>query len=259
MAGAGQKGAITIATNMAGRGTDIKLGRRPRPHHQSRRTADHRHRASRVPAYRPPAERPFGPSGRSGPLDLLPLAGRRPHAAVRLRPHRPLDGQGRRRGGRGHLPSLGHRRHQPGPEAGGAAELPGPETAARVRRRHEPAARGGLLADGLFALERGEQLKAEATRMVDGRAWSGWCATMLGDAKNPQEFDRSGLQSALTMQFLVSADDAGRSGQGARPQRHDRGRPSRGASHADPQGRVPDRVREDHRAARRGHAGALGA
>jgi hypothetical protein len=28
VAGAGQPGAITIATNMAGRGTDIKLGRR---------------------------------------------------------------------------------------------------------------------------------------------------------------------------------------------------------------------------------------
>ena len=31
VAGAGQRGAITIATNMAGRGTDIKLGQGPRP------------------------------------------------------------------------------------------------------------------------------------------------------------------------------------------------------------------------------------
>ena len=31
VAGAGQTGAITIATNMAGRGTDIKLGKDARP------------------------------------------------------------------------------------------------------------------------------------------------------------------------------------------------------------------------------------
>ena len=58
----------------------------------------------------------------------------------------------------------------------------------------------------LFALERGEQIKAEATRMVDG-AVERVVTTMLADAKNPQEFDRTGVQSALTMQFLVSADD----------------------------------------------------
>jgi preprotein translocase subunit SecA len=58
----------------------------------------------------------------------------------------------------------------------------------------------------LFALERGEQIKAEATRMVDG-AVERVVTTMLADAKSPQEFDRSGVQSALTMQFLVSADD----------------------------------------------------
>ena len=58
----------------------------------------------------------------------------------------------------------------------------------------------------LFALERGEQLKAEATRMVD-TAVERVVRTMVGDAKNPEDFDRAGLQSALTMQFLVSSDE----------------------------------------------------
>ena len=51
------------------------------------RSAHPGHRTPREPPYRQPAARPFRPSGRPRFLPLLPFAGRRPHAPVRLRPH----------------------------------------------------------------------------------------------------------------------------------------------------------------------------
>ena len=45
---AGQRGSVTIATNMAGRGTDIKLGEARR---RAGRIARHRHRAPRIPPH----------------------------------------------------------------------------------------------------------------------------------------------------------------------------------------------------------------
>jgi preprotein translocase subunit SecA len=59
---AGQRGAVTIATNMAGRGTDIKLGEGVR---ELGGLLRHRHRAPRVPPHRPPAARPLLAPGRS--------------------------------------------------------------------------------------------------------------------------------------------------------------------------------------------------
>ena len=81
VAGAGQPGAITIATNMAGRGTDIKLGPgvtpskpsqikdldgKPRRRRRDRRSAHRRIRTPRVAAHRPAASRPRGPTGDPG-------------------------------------------------------------------------------------------------------------------------------------------------------------------------------------------------
>jgi preprotein translocase subunit SecA len=60
---AGQRGAVTIATNMAGRGTDIKLGEGVR---ELGGLLRHRHRAPRVPPHRPPVARPLLPPGRPG-------------------------------------------------------------------------------------------------------------------------------------------------------------------------------------------------
>ena len=130
VARAGRLGAVTVATNMAGRGTDIMLGGNaeflavqelkakgldpvetpeeyeaawdarlrgdPRPRgvrgHQGRRgrrPVRARHRAPRVAPHRQPAARSLGPSGRPRREPLLPVAHRRPHAAVPV---------GRRRG-----------------------------------------------------------------------------------------------------------------------------------------------------------------
>ena len=122
VAQAGRTGAVTIATNMAGRGTDILLGgnpaglasealhsagpqpgrgrrrddgggpRRGQGHHRGRpragrrrrRPAHHRHRAPRLAAHRQPAPRPRRPPGRPGLVALLPVARRRPDEALRL-------------------------------------------------------------------------------------------------------------------------------------------------------------------------------
>jgi preprotein translocase subunit SecA len=66
VAGAGQRGAITIATNMAGRGTDIKLGKDLDLTQDGGGAPDHRHRAARVAPHRPPAPRPLGRQGDPG-------------------------------------------------------------------------------------------------------------------------------------------------------------------------------------------------
>ena len=128
IAEAGRPGAVTIATNMAGRGVDIKLGGNaehltqlelaklglkpgdpdyeerfaqvlpeprgqgrggPREGHGGRRPVHLRHRAPRVAPDRQPAARPRRPPGRSRRVALLPLRRGRPRAPVRGRPHLP--------------------------------------------------------------------------------------------------------------------------------------------------------------------------
>ncbi len=102
VAEAGRPGAITIATNMAGRGTDIVLGGSPqtqidaienpneaalkqihggvaraaRASARRRRPAHHRHRAPRIAAHRQPVARPFRAPGRSGLEPVLSVARR---------------------------------------------------------------------------------------------------------------------------------------------------------------------------------------
>jgi hypothetical protein len=113
VAQAGVPGAVTIATNMAGRGTDIQLGgnarhahragtrRPPKAIERDRRSRDQgarsprkaiagrrrpvrdRHRAPREPPHRQPAARPFRPPGRPRPLEVLPVAAGRPDAHLR--------------------------------------------------------------------------------------------------------------------------------------------------------------------------------
>ncbi len=116
VAQAGVSGTVTIATNMAGRGTDIQLGgnadMRIRnelggildENELASRTAQikaevaadkerakaarwplrRRHRTPRKPPHRQPASRPFWPPGRSGRVEILPVAAGRPDAHLRL-------------------------------------------------------------------------------------------------------------------------------------------------------------------------------
>ena len=208
VAQAGRKGTVTIATNMAGRGTDILLGgnpefmarqqtladqiaeklpkgqekfvdddefvyfyhldnfyrvprqayerifgalkqpdrRRARRGRRPRRPAHHRHRAPRGAPHRQPAARPRRPPGRPGLVPLLPVARRRPDAHLRLGPHLRPDAAARHGGRRPDRAQDGDQRHRARAEAGRGAELLRPQAPARVRRRHEQAARERLRA-----------------------------------------------------------------------------------------------------------------
>ena len=135
VAQAGRTGAVTIATNMAGRGTDILLGGNPaglasetlhkrglnpaevdaahveaalaeakadhrggpRPGRRGRRSAHHRHRAPRLAPHRQPAPRPRRPPGRPGLVALLPVPRGRPDEALRQRPGDRAHGAARAR------------------------------------------------------------------------------------------------------------------------------------------------------------------
>ncbi len=87
---AGQRGGVTIATNMAGRGTDIKLGPGIP---EAGGLACHRHGTPRGAAHRPAVAGPLRAPGRSRLLALLYLSRRRSDAAVRLRPDREVHGE----------------------------------------------------------------------------------------------------------------------------------------------------------------------
>ncbi len=135
---AGQKGAITIATNMAGRGTDIKLGEGVVDLGGLHIIGTERHEARRI-------DRQLrGRSGRQGDPgssrfymsledDLMRLFGSDRIAGV---------------GGRGHRPSDGYESDRQGPAAGRGAELRHPEATARIRRRDEHPAGSYLHAAG---------------------------------------------------------------------------------------------------------------
>ncbi len=184
MAQAGRLGAVTVATNMAGRGVDIVLGgnpeiagrdRRPEPRgstsrprkvearfeklarqvrgrdvqaegdegQRARRPLRAGHRTPRAPPHRQPAPWPCRPPGRPRREPFLPVARRRPHAAVRHRRHELGDGQGPARR-RAHRVQDGHQGDRAGPEHRRAAQRRDPQERPQVRRGHERAAQGHL-------------------------------------------------------------------------------------------------------------------
>ena len=57
----------------------------------------------------------------------------------------------------------------------------------------------------LFALERGEELKAEAQRMIEA-AVERTARQFLGTATRPEEYDRGGLRELLMLQYLVNPE-----------------------------------------------------
>ncbi len=156
VAQAGRVGAVTVATNMAGRGVDIILGGNPEG--LARREANAhgvdlstdegaaetgpprkgvrgdlceggrrgplprgplraRVRAPREPAHRQPAAWPLRTAGRPRAEPVLPLARGRPHASVRHRCDELGDGQGASRR-RAHRGEDGHQGHRTCPEHG---------------------------------------------------------------------------------------------------------------------------------------------
>ena len=177
VAQAGAPGAITIATNMAGRGTDIKLGgnveMRVRqellelgePERSAREAAlreqvaawhdvvteagglfvigTERHESRRIDNQ---LARPLRPPGRSRRIAVLPQPAGRPDAHLRLRPHGRDAAEDGAEAGRGDHPSLDQPRAGEGAEEGRGAQLRHPQEPAEVRRRQQQPAQGGLRA-----------------------------------------------------------------------------------------------------------------
>ncbi|HTS89447.1 MAG TPA: preprotein translocase subunit SecA [Gemmatimonadales bacterium] len=203
VAQAGQRGSVTIATNMAGRGTDIKLG----PDVAKNVDTDglqiigtERHESRRI-------DRQLrGRSGRQGDPgrslfflsledDLMRLFGSDRIAGW-------MD-----KGGAEEGEVISHRWVTGAiSQAQKRVELQNFQSRKRLLEYDDVMnqQREVVYSLRLFALERGEQIKAEATRMVD-QALERAVTTNLADQK-PEEYDREGLQTALLQQFLVSAD-----------------------------------------------------
>ena len=183
VAQAGRAGAVTIATNMAGRGTDILLGGNPEMlaaellHKQGtnvleatpdavaaalaeaervcaeereqgdrrRRPAHRRHRAARGAPNRQPAARPRRPAGRPRKQPLLPVARGRPHAPLRQRPRASRSCERLGFDDETALESgMVSRDHRGRPDAGRGLQLRHAQARRRVRRRHQPPARDDL-------------------------------------------------------------------------------------------------------------------
>ncbi|MCK9988179.1 MAG: preprotein translocase subunit SecA [Azoarcus sp.] len=209
VAGAGQKGAITIATNMAGRGTDIKLG----------------------------------PDVPKGPEQGLQIVGTERHESRRI--DRQLRGRSGRQGDPGRslfflsleddlMRLFGTDRIAAWMDKSGSEEgeviTGGLVTAAigtaqkRVELQNFQARKRLLEYDDvmnqqrevvysqrLFALERGETLRGEARKMV-AAAVERFVRNQVGLAA-PEEWDRAALQQALALQYLITDEaflDAGR-------------------------------------------------
>ena len=86
---AGQQGKVTVATNMAGRGTDIRLGAGVHELGGLHVICTELHE---VAAHRPPAHRPLRPAGRPRHVPPVPRARRR-NPAHRLRPEEGREAQ----------------------------------------------------------------------------------------------------------------------------------------------------------------------
>jgi preprotein translocase subunit SecA len=202
VAGAGQSGAITIATNMAGRGTDIKLGKDLDLTEEEaglQIIGTERHESRRI-------DRQLrGRSGRQGDPgqsifflsledDLMRLFGSDRIAAW-------MDKGGAEEGEviTGGLVTRAIEQAQK------RVELQNFQSRKRLLEYDDVMnqQREVVYSLRLFALERGEELKAEARRMIAG-ALERHAKTFLVGTDNPAEYDRGGLREALLLQYLVS-------------------------------------------------------
>ena len=204
VAGAGQKAAIVIATNMAGRGTDIKLGKDldlAAPEAGLQIIGTERHESRRI-------DRQLrGRSGRQGDPgqtifflsledDLMRLFG-----SDRIA--RWMDKSGAEEGEviTGGLVTRAIEQAQK------RVELQNFQQRKRLLEYDDVMnqQREVIYSLRLFALERGEELKAEARRMIE-LALERAVNQFLAGASDPEEYDRGGLREALTLQYLVTVD-----------------------------------------------------
>jgi preprotein translocase subunit SecA len=204
VAGAGQKAAITIATNMAGRGTDIKLGKDldlTQPEAGLQIIGTERHESRRI-------DRQLrGRSGRQGDPgqsifflsledDLMRLFG-----SDRIA--RWMDKSGAEEGEviTGGLVTRAIEQAQK------RVELQNFQQRKRLLEYDDVMnqQREVIYSLRLFALERGEELKAEARRMIE-LALERAVNQFLAGAERPEDYDRGGLREALVLQYLVSVD-----------------------------------------------------
>jgi preprotein translocase subunit SecA len=205
VAKAGARGAVTIATNMAGRGTDIKLDPSldlSLPEAGLHIVGTERHESRRI-------DRQLrGRSGRQGDPgqslfflsledDLMRLFGGMDRIS------RMMDKGGAEEGEviTGKLITAAIESAQK------RVELQNFESRKRLLEYDDVMnqQREVIYSTRLFALGRGEEIKAEGRKMVRAalqRVAEGW----VEGVSDATEIDRAGLREALTMQFLVTAD-----------------------------------------------------
>jgi preprotein translocase subunit SecA len=235
VAQAGQSGAITIATNMAGRGTDIKLGPGVKQCQVCGITAHEAPFGQQIE--RPdltPAEITQRGCNEDPPCGLV-IVGTERHEARRI--DRQLRGRSGRQGDPGQsvfylsleddlMRLFGSDRiarwmDRTGAEEGEVITHPWVTSAIgqaqkRVELQNFQARKKLLEYDDvmnqqreviyslrLFALEGGEELKAEALRMIE-QAVEQLADELIGAAKGPYQWDREMIETEFLLKFLIS-------------------------------------------------------
>ena len=205
VAGAGQKGAITIATNMAGRGTDIKLGKDLDLTEEEaglQIIGTERHESRRI-------DRQLrGRAGRQGDpgasLFFLSLEDDLMRLFGSDRIARYMDKAGAEEGEviTGALVTRAIEGAQK------RVELQNFQQRKRLLEYDDVMnqQREVVYSLRLFALEKGEELKAEARQMI-ARALDHAARKYLAEFERPEDWDRKGLLDALALQFLVTPHD----------------------------------------------------
>ncbi len=204
VAGAGQKGAITIATNMAGRGTDIKLGKDldlKLDEAGLQIIGTERHESRRI-------DRQLrGRSGRQGDPGATVFYISLEDDLMRLFISDRIAGMMDKTGvEEGEVISHPWVTRAIG-KAQQRVELQNFQQRKRLLEYDDVMnqQREVIYSLRLFALERGEELKAEARRMIQDalerevRLW-------LAQAARPEEYDLAGLHARLLTQYLVAVD-----------------------------------------------------
>jgi preprotein translocase subunit SecA len=173
---------------------------RARGGRRGRRALRPRHRAARVAPHRQPAARPLRPPGRPGPVPLLPLARRRPHAAVQRQRGRDDHGPLQHPGRRPDRVQDGQPRDPLGADPGRVAELRDPQERPEVRRGPQPPAHRHLrrAPQGPQRRDLHEQIRNMVDDVIEGYVLA---ATAEG---YPSEWDLEQLWTALKTLYPIS-------------------------------------------------------